>query len=282
MNKRRYSGNDSHFGPFTLSRHNNDNWRPLGIMLDSGGDHEGSRNKGCNVKFHAAGRTLIVELPRLLPDFRIRHIAESWDAATVARMGRNWYEEVFPREYGFTISDGTVHIHYGPQTHDSDTTKNKVLWIPWKQLRHVRYSLYGLDGRQFWTQANGKEIRGMTMYKAQRQAEADCPKAIFDFDDYDGQRMQATTYIEEHEYRHGTGWFKWLSLFRRPKVYRSLSLSFSKEVGPEKGSWKGGTTGHSIDMLPGELHEAAFRRYCENEHRSKYRNFAIKFVGRVG
>lgn len=26
--------------------------------------------------------------------------------------------------------------------------------------------------------------------------------------------------------------------------------------------WKGGTTGHAINMLSGELHEAAFRRYC--------------------
>jgi hypothetical protein len=30
-----------------------------------------------------------------------------------------------------------------------------------------------------------------------------------------------------------------------------------------KGSWKGGTVGHSIAMLPGELHGAAFARYCE-------------------
>lgn len=29
-----------------------------------------------------------------------------------------------------------------------------------------------------------------------------------------------------------------------------------------KGSWKGGTIGHSIEMPPGELHADAFRRYC--------------------
>jgi hypothetical protein len=32
-------------------------------------------------------------------------------------------------------------------------------------------------------------------------------------------------------------------------------------------------------MLPGELHEAAFRRYCEQEHHSKYQRFKISFVG---
>ena len=41
---------------------------------------------------------------------------------------------------------------------------------------------------------------------------------------------------------------------------------------------KGGTVGHSIDMLPGELHEAAFRRYCEKEHRAKGRRYRIKFL----
>lgn len=42
----------------------------------------------------------------------------------------------------------------------------------------------------------------------------------------------------------------------------TLDLEFSSEVGRRKGSWKGGTLGHGIEMLPGELHEAAFRRYC--------------------
>lgn len=279
--KRRYSGNDRHFGPITFSRHNDQHWRPFGIMLDSGGSHESSRNEGCNLKLHGFGCTLIVELPRLLPDYRIRHIAETWDAATVARMGRNWYDEVFPREYGFTVSDGTVHVHYGPQTHDSISTRSKVLWIPWKQLRHVRFSLYGLQGEHVWTQRDRRDIRGMEAFEAQRQAEAECPKAVFEFDDYDGKRIRATTHIEEREWRHGTGWCKWLSLFRRPKIGRSLHIEFSEEVGPEKGSWKGGTLGHGIDMLPGELHEAAFRRYCEQEHRSKHGLFRLTYVGRV-
>ena len=47
------------------------------------------------------------------------------------------------------------------------------------------------------------------------------------------------------------------------KIRRSLDLEFSGETGPEKGSWKGGTVGTGIEMLPGELHEAAFRRYCQ-------------------
>jgi hypothetical protein len=39
--------------------------------------------------------------------------------------------------------------------------------------------------------------------------------------------------------------------------------------------------GHGIDMLPGELHEAAFRRYCEQDVRNKYGPSRIKFIGSV-
>jgi len=104
------------------------------------------------------------------------------------------------------------------------------------------------------------------------------PKACFEFEDYDGKKIVAATHIEEREWKRGTGWFKWLSLIWSNKVSRSLDIRFSEEVGPEKGSWKGGTLGHGIEMLPGELHEAAFRRYCEQEHRAKSRKFRIKFL----
>jgi hypothetical protein len=59
----------------------------------------------------------------------------------------------------------------------------------------------------------------------------------------------------------------------RNTVRRSLDLQFSAEVGKRKGSWKGGTIGHSIDMMPGELHEAAFRRYCAQQ--------GLTFVGQT-
>lgn len=97
------------------------------------------------------------------------------------------------------------------------------------------------------------------------------PTVRFDFTDFDGEAIVATTRIEERQWKFGTKWCKWLSLFRHDKVSRSLDLDFSKEVGERKGSWKGGTLGHAINMLPGELHEAAFRRYCA-EHR-------LTFVG---
>ena len=267
--KRRWSDNDTHYGPFTVSR---GDYKRLGFVIDSGADEDG--NSGCHARLYLGGTTILVELPNLIPDYRIKHVATSWDAATIERMGRNYYFETFSREYGITYSERALHVHYGPQTHDSRDTKSKVFFLPWLEKRFVRSSYYGL---------NGEELRrfGPRHDPAEYAFKESMPKARFAFDDYDGKRITATTHIKELEWKRGEGWFKWMSLFWEGTVRRSLEIEFSEEVGPDKGSWKGGTMGHGIEMLPGELHEAAFRRYCEQDHRSKYKNFRIAFVGSV-
>lgn len=277
---RRYSGHDKHFGPFTWSKHNNESWRPLGVMLDSGGDHESSGTKGCNLRLHAMGRTLTIELPNFLPDFRERHVARYWDAATIERMGRNWYDEVFPCEYGFTVSDSALHVHFGPQTHDSTTTKSKVYFLPWLNWRFVRQSWYGPDGSEIETLW---ETSDPVVRDAQREwrteFEGTLVKTRFEVEDYDRQRILVDTNIEEREWRFGTGLFCWLSLFRKALIRRTLEIEFAVEVGPDKGSWKGGLIGTSIEMLPGELHESAMRRYCDKEHRAKHGKYRLTFIG---
>lgn len=278
--KRRYSGNDTHFGPLTFSRHSSESWRPLGLVLDSG---DGDESPGCHLRLHGFGYTLICELPQLVQPFRIKHIASSWDAATVARMGRNWYHETHKREFGFTVSDGFLQVFLGPQTHDSTTTKSWCCHLPWTQWRFYRHSFYDLEGNQHWAQLDRDRKRPFSAhgFDEQQRAEETCPSVSFEFEDYDGKRITARTVIEQREWKFGEGWFKWLSLFRKDLVRRSLKIEFNEEVGPEKGSWKGGTCGTGIDMLPGELHEAAFRRYCEQEHRAKYAKYRVKFITAV-
>jgi hypothetical protein len=100
-------------------------------------------------------------------------------------------------------------------------------------------------------------------WEERKAIEDGCPSLTLAFTDFDGERLTARTRIEEREWRLGTGWFKWLSVFRKPMIKRSLDIRFSGETGREKGSWKGGTIGHGIEMLPGELHASAFRRYCD-------------------
>lgn len=269
MKNRRWSDNDKHLWPFTLAT---GDWKKYGFMLDSGANDGGPGS--CHIRFYFGTVTLICELPNFIPDWRERKHA-GWDDATIARIGRDWYENVFPREYGAYLSEGTLHVHYGAQTHDSRTDQNKCYFLPWRNCRFIRHSFYDLKGGHFWTERENERAA----WEASSAIKAAVPKAKFEFEDYDGQKIVATTHIEEREWRFGTGWFSWLSLFTKPKIFRTLELSFSSEVGPEKGSWKGGTVGTSIEMLPNEEPESAFRRYCEKEHRSKYRRYNVRYIG---
>lgn len=255
MKALRWGDNDKYFGPITYARDRR--WKPLTIDLSSADDED----RCCSLRLSAFGHTVIVALPPIVPSYRERVYPTGWTAETIARLGRNWYWQVDQRSFGFTVSDGHLDVRFGRQTNDSSTERRWGKFLPWTQWRHVRFSLYGIDGGHVWSSAGGKYD-----WEAQRAAEECCPGLSFDFLDYDGEAIVAATKIDEREWRFGTGWFEWLSLFRRPRIARSLDIKFTAETGERKGSWKGGTVGHSIAMLPGELHEAAFRRYCAEHH----------------
>jgi hypothetical protein len=62
--------------------------------------------------------------------------------------------------------------------------------------------------------------------------------------------------VEEMEWRRK--WLKWTSFGNLIK--RSVAVQFSEEVGPRKGSWKGGVMGISFKMLPDEHPYECMRR----------------------
>ena len=264
MRRNRWSDNDRNFGPFTYARDHR-GYRPLAVILGSGCEEY----PGASLRVSGFGHTLISSVPAwLVRPWRERVSAKSWDAETVARLGRDWYENVFRREYGFSYRDGFLQVFFGRQTHSSDTTQSWSWHLPWTQWRHVRRSLYGLNGEHVWTEPKGSWLANREVNQA---AEDACPAITFAFRDFDGEALMARTRLEEREWRFGEGWFKWLSLFRRPRIRRYLDIKFSGETGRRKRSWKGGTIGHSIETLPGEMHEAAFRRYCAKN--------GMRFVG---
>jgi len=251
MRHYRWSDDDRYFGPFTYARERN--YRTFTVIFTAGeSEHPGNR-----LRISLLSHTLILSLPQMIPGHRVwvdtsRH---SWASA------RGGYWDESEKQYGFSLVEGTLHLRFGEQTHDSDTDKSKCIFLPWRQWRFVGHRLYALDGKLF-AQLPHRARFNSPQYAAQELLIKGCPTQSFEFDDFDGERITATTKIEEREWAFGEGKFKWLSLFRRNKVRRSLDLRFSAETGKRKGSWKGGTLGHGIDMLPGELHEDAFRRYC--------------------
>lgn len=266
----RWSGeNDRYFGPFTYC---GSDYSRIALMLGSG-DGEYPR---CRLRMQLGKQTLIV----VLPQWVLRPYREWIDTSKYewSKGEGSGYWDTHEREFGFSYSEKALHVHFGPQTHDSTTSKNKVYFIPWLNWRHVRTSHYGLQGEHYHTEPKGLKWTDPA-YEASRVKVDACPSAQFVFKDYDDQEIVATTTIQEREWRFGEGHSKWLSIFAKPMVRRSLDIKFSAEVGPEKGSWKGGTIGHGIDMLDGELHEAAFKRYCEKEHRSKSRKYQITYIG---
>lgn len=75
-------------------------------------------------------------------------------------------------------------------------------------------------------------------------------------DPYDGTVVPCKFWVEELEWR--PKWLRWTKMFA--KVKRFIEVEFSEEMGPKKGSWKGGTIGCGFNMLPGEHPTETIRR----------------------
>lgn len=270
----RWSDDDHYFGPFTYAK---DKYRNLALVLGSGDDEDYPH---CRIRVSAFGHTLIAALPPILRPWRQKCYFTS--AALIHDAGRQWYWDTHEREYGFSYgaekeTGGFLQVFLGPQTHDSRTTQSWACSTPWNNWRHVRHSLYDLRGNHFATEPKRQPIlstEGRDHYERWRMMEDLCPSRTFCFTDFDGQMLTAKTLIEERQWEYGTGWFRWLAWFRKPKIRRSLDITFSGETGKRKGSWKGGTIGCGIDMLPGELHMDAFIRYCE-QHEMTYKGVGV-------
>lgn len=279
---RRWSDDDHYWGPFTFSKSNS--YKSFAAVLSSGEEEY----PGCSMRVSLWIYTMILALPDIIPAYR-EQVKFSYIPAG-ERRGQDWYWKIARREYGFSLNgDDFFQIFYGRQPHDGNSREEQrwSWFLPWTQWEHVRHSYYGLSGEHYWTEPQPKTKNRLgwqefhEKYDERKAMEDSCPAVKFSFTDYDGEMLTATTRIEEMEWYRGTGWFKWLRYFMKPKVRRSLDINFSGETGRRKGSWKGGTIGCGIDMFPGELHESAFRRYCEGQDTRHSKPRDIKFIGEV-
>lgn len=246
---------DRQWGPFLHSR---DRYhQSLAVLFSTvvDGDEAGSGNE---LRISGFGHTFKIGFPTIIKPKIIRIKAQYWSKETIERMGRDWYEIARSRVYGFSSSQGFFQLRYGADDDDTfGSGKTKSFFLPWREWRHVRHTLYDLDGNVFWEESTNRNTRDWM------DARDEVPSSTFEFKDYDGEVIQARAYTDEREWRWGDKWCKWLGYLRKPKIKRSLELMFTKEVGKEKGSWKGGTMGHSIETQLGETPQQAFIRYCE-------------------
>ena len=257
---------DRYWGPFTYNSASRS--KRIALELYSPGDESESGKAG--LRLSLGRRTLILALPKwVCPPAQVWVPLERHPCGKriVTRGGCMGYWE---RQFGFSLVQANdrgydfLTVHYGQQTHSSNDTKSWSWFLPWKQWRMVRHTFYDTSGVRVAYEAPCPGPKWDTpAYDLDKKAKDAVPRRFFAFLDYDGEHLYATTYIEEREWRRGEGWWKWVGRFSEPLVRRSLDIWFSGETGKLKGSWKGGTIGHSINLQPGEFHMGGFMRYCQ-------------------
>ena len=244
-----------------------DSWSrwSIGITSSSEGNH--------STFYLALGRhSWYIKVPQIVKPKEKWIDLSKQDWASVGKDGRKGYTDRIKRDYGITISDEYVHVHYGiqPGNWTSGDPKNsdhtKLFEIPWRMHRRVRYDFYRPDDTLFTTVKEGIRLD----FDAIREAESTTPKSKFKFKDFDGEENVAICHITEMEWHYGTGFWKWIGYFRKPIICRSLNIEFEKETGRQKGSWKGGTMGTSTDIKIIQSALSAFTKYGTSETREKY------------
>lgn len=270
-----------------LKEHHIHKYRDYGIELSTGYSDEYPYKKPTNslhIKF--LYHSWWFAIPQIIKPKTKWVDTSKYEWATPNADGKKGYWDHIRRDYGISTFENTVHIHYGiqPGSWSRDDPKNsdhtKVLWIPWMTKRFIRTSYYEPESQKHLKTYYARKRGDMRNYLDDEYKFIESiPKLLIKFKDFDGEEITAKAHVEEREWRHGTGWFKWLSLFVKPTICRSLYISYDKETGYEKGSWKGGTVGQSIDIRKGEIVESAFMRLARGtdryrNHGEKSRNFS--------
>jgi hypothetical protein len=173
--------------------------------------------------------------PRLKVDFIF------FSLTLILPFRNEWTDECDPPIWGVAISHNTFWVHLG----GSGNGGNKWwAWdIPFISKKWVRRSIL-LENNTWEHESPGDE-------KSFHLSEWDAKKKTWRYnftDKYDGEIIPAKITVEEMEWR--PKWLTWTNLFA--KVRRVIEVSFEKEVGERKGSWKGGVLGCGYELLDGE------------------------------
>lgn len=168
-----------------------------------------------------------------------------------------WKDECVAPKWGIAIHNNTFWIYRGGKGNMNGGNKWWTWNLPFVTKEWVRTSV--LLKNEKWEHETPENYKGF--YKDEwknKQA-----SWTYDYtDSYDNSIIPTIIYVEERERR--PKWLKWTKRFA--KVRRSIDVHFSKEVGREKGSWKGGATGCGYELLPNE-HPLGCLKRMENERK---------------
>ena len=270
----RLTDNDRTYGPLTIGK---SDWNAFRVMYSSGGgDDEESYN---NLVIHL-GKLFIcrLKLPTIVRRYKEKVMAPSWDAATVARLGRDYYYNVYPREYGFVSCKGSTTVHYGvndDRGYLKVCSKSKFFTHPWAEHELTLHTLYDSEDKLYWKM--GKYDK----YNTSTDVAIAMTKTQYLIEDFDGTHVKVLVSRCMMGWEKGEGLFKFLRWFTKPEVKNYLDITFEKPVGRAKDSWKGGLISTSIDINKGESRHAVFLRYCSMVYESREGPYEIKYLERL-
>lgn len=290
----RLTDNDIVFGPITVGK---TDWNGFYIMFNSSDNLGENINIKSNLTIYAFNYAFRLLLGNLIKANTYK-VKASWDEETIKRLGRDFYPEYLSKQYGFVISDNHVIIRYGQQrdysmyTHynkdkflsyktneiNKEYTKleNRVcsFSLPWGINRMTEYSIFDTNMNVIYSISDNNGLK----YKDYSDQELKAPSLFYKLRDCDGEIVIAGVKIKETVYRTGQGKFKWLSWFTKAAKNRRAEITFDRETGKSKGTWKGGTLSTSILISPTENHTDAIRNYCHSVHSSREGDYTLELL----
>ena len=160
-----------------------------------------------------------------------------------------WDIDSHGREFGFYLADKALVLMWnkaiaGSRNWNKESGYQLFFWLPWDWGACVRSEVMN---------EHGKLVPACRDYKEPYSDGRKIFRSPYTYVRKNGevQKVEATYWVEEREWRWRA--FHWLPFLVGPKkIHRSISVSFSGEVGEGTGSWKGGTVGCGYDLYPNE------------------------------
>lgn len=163
-------------------------------------------------------------------------------------------------KWGFSTLDSSIHWAWGG--------KAKIIYLPW-DFAHVDAEHKVLMADETWVtmprggMTDGRYVSPDTLLAAIGPRWSQAYPYRYMRNSGEVQERQATVTVERRRWRR-KALPAWLNLFQKRRTY--IDVAFSDEVGEGTGSWKGGTTGCSYEMRPGDRPIDTLRR-MEHERR---------------
>lgn len=156
-----------------------------------------------------------------------------------------WIDECDSPKWGIAYHNETLWFYLGGEGNDGGGNNWVTIYSPFSH-QWVRTSYLRKDGKwEHETKGNKKDFY-KEVWKDVLWSESH--PYSYTLKSGEIQKRVATIKVEQMEWRWH--WFKWLPLTK--KIKNTITVNFDDEVGEETGSWKGGVTGCSYDLLPTE------------------------------